>query len=81
MNEKETPQTFIRDNIFKLAAIAVAILNIWIATQLSPLESHIQLVAQRVDAIEEMEPITSREFHEICNRLDRIESKIDNIRN
>jgi hypothetical protein len=81
MNDKQTLTQFIRENAFKMAAIFVAIVNLWIVTQLAPLESHIQLVDQRVGAIEQLEPITSREFEEICKRLDRIEAKIDSIRN
>lgn len=81
MNDKQTLTQFIRENAFKMAAILVAIVNLWIVTKLSPLETHIQLVEQRVGAIEQLEPITSREFDEICKRLDRIEAKIDSIRN
>lgn len=81
MNDKQTLTQFIRENAFKMAAILVAIVNLWIVTKLSPLETHIQLVEQRVGALEQLEPITSREFDEICKRLDRIEAKIDSIRN
>ncbi len=79
MNEKQTLTQFIRENAFKMAAIIVAIVNLWIVTKLSPLETHIQLVEQRVQAIEHDDPITSREFQEICNRLDRIEAKLDSL--
>lgn len=76
-DKKETLQNFIRENTFKLAALIVAALNLWIVTQLAPIEKSIALVDQRVEAIEKDEPITSKEFQEIIKRLDRIEQKLD----
>lgn len=77
MNDKQTVQQFIRENAFKLSAIIIAVANLWIVTQLAPIEKNLALVDQRVGAIEEEKPITSREFEEIVHRLDRIEQKID----
>lgn len=80
MNDEKKEQTiqgFIRENAFKLAAILIATLNLWIVTQLAPIEKSIALVNQRVEAIEEDDPATTKEFNEIIKRLDRIEQKID----
>lgn len=79
MDEKkeQTLQSFIRENAFKLAAIAVTALNLWSISQLAPVERHLALVDQRVQAIEQDGPISSREFGEIIKRLDRIEQKVD----
>ena len=77
MNEKQTFTQFIRENAFKLSAIVVAVVNLWMFVQLAPLEKHLALVDQRVEAIEKVEPITSKEFREIISRLDRIEGKLD----
>lgn len=77
MNDKQTLQQFIRENAFKLSAIGITALNLWVATQLAPIKQDIALVDQRVQAIEQDEPTSAKEFEEIINRLDRIEAKLD----
>lgn len=77
MNDKQTVAQFIQENAFKLAAIIVAILNIWLVTKLTPLYEDIAITNQRVSALENATPVTTREFDEIIDRLDRIESKLD----
>ena len=76
--------TIIKQNFFQIVALLVALFNIWLASKLSPITTGIALIGQRVEAIERIEPVGSKDYEEILDRIEdhrdrliRIEGKLD----
>lgn len=76
-NDQKNIINLLKDNLFQILAVLVAVINLWIVSKLAPLASDIRVLDGRVSAIEKIDPITSREFDEIIKRFDRLESRID----
>lgn len=68
--------------LLTLGGVAVAVLNLWAVSKLSPLYQDIAVVVTRVTAIEKREEgfANRNELSSIDKRLERIENKIDNIK-
>jgi hypothetical protein len=75
--EKTTITGFLKENFFRILSLFVVIFNLWLANTLAPISTNLSLLGQRVDAIERAEPISSKQYAEVCARLDRIENKLD----
>jgi len=69
----------IKGNFFQVLAIAVACFNIWLAYKLTPVTTSLQLMNQRVEALEKIEPVGSKEWDYLANWLIRVEGKIDTV--
>jgi hypothetical protein len=71
--------------IVTLGNLLIGVLNFGIASKLEPIASDIQLNRTRVEALEDMadKKVDHNEFtmfvDNICNRLDRLENKIDRL--
>lgn len=71
----------LQENAIQVLGILVILLNLWLATKLSPLQQSIALIVQKVDALEIYSdnhvPRTEIEvrFDDIKDQLDRIENK------
>lgn len=72
-------KTFIKDNAFQISAIVVVVLNLWLAAKLSPLVQSVELLNQRVEALEDVDAITGREYGALQDRLDRIDRRLGRI--
>lgn len=96
MNDKKAKDTikqFVRENAMPLSVQAIGlivlILNLWLASKLTPLAEGISLLNQRVLAIEvrniRVEELIERflkaegNLENMDNRLERIENKLDKI--
>ena len=68
--------------ILTIGGVAVAILNLWSVSKLSPLYQDLAVVVTRVSAIEKREEgfANRNELSGIEKRLERIEDKIDQLR-
>ena len=75
--KQDTFMGFIRGNLFQITALLVAIFNIWLASKLAPLATNIALNDQRINEIERIDPIGSKHWQDVIDRLNRIEGKID----
>lgn len=65
-----------------LAGVAIALLNIWIASKLAPIAQDIAVIERQVSANEvRLVPRTEieGELENINHRLDRIENKLDRV--
>lgn len=83
-NKKENQfniREFIQDNAFQISTIIVVVLNIWLTTELAPLVKSVELLDQRVNALEEIDALTGREYDVLLNRLDRINNRLNRIEN
>ncbi len=81
MQKKETAKKFILQNFVWLAGLAMAILNLWLASKLAPLSQGITMITQRVEAIEETSKtcVSRNEFNLIEERLDRIQNSLNDL--
>ena len=68
----------LKRNVFPILGVLAFILNLWLYSNIAPISSNLSLVEQRVGALERLEPIGSKQYVDICARLDRIENKLDN---
>lgn len=68
----------IKENFFQILSLIVVIFNLWLANTLAPISANLSLVEQRVSALERLNPISQSQYLEVCERLNRIESKLDN---
>jgi hypothetical protein len=72
--------SFFKENAIQIMGMVVIILNLWLASKLSPLVQGLALIDQRVQAIEisyiQHNEIDAR-LENIMDRLERIETKLD----
>lgn len=82
---KQTLKKFVEKNGMQITVqffgLVFLILNLWLSNQLAPLVKSIDLLTQRVLAIETVEKqhIDSKEFEMLVHRLDIISNRIDNL--
>lgn len=82
---KEKESTSLRkiffQNLFVIAGIVVAILNLWLVTKLAPMAQDIALIKQEVQAMEDNQKnfVTIGEINSINGRLDRMQTSLNDL--
>ncbi len=81
INEKPVKK-FLQGNAIQVLGILVILLNLWLATKLSPLQQNLAVIVEKVEALEEStEKYVQRteietSLDDIKDRLERIENKL-----
>jgi hypothetical protein len=72
---------WIAQNLFVLAGVTMAIVNIWLSSKLFPLVQGISELTHRVNAVETKlaDTPTREEFTLIIGRLDRIQNSLNDL--
>ena len=79
--DKKNIKEFFWQNALWFAGLVMAIVNLWLASKLSPLSQSITIIAQKVEAIEATTNscVTRNEFDLIEQRLDRIQAGLNDL--
>lgn len=90
MKDKYNAKTFLRENGLQLAmqvfAVLALVLNLWLASKLSPLAQNVAIITERINAIEtdcndhqSTAHVTEKEFDKLSADVNRLEDKVDRI--
>lgn len=83
--KRQTIKDFIQKNALQISVqlfgLVFLFLNLWLSSQLSPMVKSIDLLSQRVHAVEaiEKEHIDSNEYNAIIKRIDDISNRLDRL--
>jgi hypothetical protein len=82
--DKQSIRNWIIKNLFSLAAIGVAIVNLWLAYRLSPIVSDLKDFGSRINAVESQldshQDDSKRVIESIDTKLDQVKEGISDIK-